>query len=55
MCDISFNFFPGRSPTIIAAYLMYTQKINHDDALNLIKDRRPIVEYSGLLSVNSSF
>lgn len=35
----------GRSSTIVAAYLMYSQKITPLDALELVRKARPIVEY----------
>lgn len=35
----------GRSPSIVAAYLMYSQKVDVDTALLRIQAKRPIVGY----------
>jgi len=35
----------GRSPTIVAAYLMYSRHLDTDAALQLIRESRPDVEY----------
>lgn len=39
------NFFKGRSPTIVAAYLVYTLKITPDEAVGMILKKRPFVQY----------
>ena len=36
---------PGRSTTIVAAYLMYSKKLDPQSALELIRKARPIAEY----------
>lgn len=38
------KLFPGRSAAIVAAYLMYTNRINAEAALNIIKKARPITQ-----------
>jgi protein-tyrosine phosphatase len=35
----------GRSPTIVAAYLMYTLAITPEEAMDMILERRPFVQY----------
>ncbi len=39
------NFFEGRSPTIVAAFLVYTLKVTPDEAVGIILKERPFVKY----------
>jgi protein-tyrosine phosphatase len=49
MSDLEFSVltirFEGRSPTIVAAYLMYAFAITPEEALSMILERRPFVQY----------
>ena len=35
----------GRSPAVVAAYLMYSRQLDTEGALQLIRESRPDVEY----------
>jgi len=41
----------GRSATIVAAYLMYTSKLSPEEAISMIREKRPIIE-CGIFSSN---
>lgn len=38
------KLFPGRSAVIVAAYLMYTNRIDAEAALSIIQKARPVTQ-----------
>ena len=46
MLLLNTNARSGRSPTIVAAYLMYSRQMDADAAIALIRQSRPDVEYA---------